>query len=69
MQAGTFKALKISYVSWYRRKDNNFTGRTAVNVWFVPEVKRWIKLDVLERGRNGVIYADSTEELLAFNVK
>lgn len=67
--AGAFKALKIAYVSWYRRKDNNFVGRTAVNLWFAPEVKRWVKLEILERGNNGVIYTDSTEELLAFNVK
>jgi uncharacterized caspase-like protein len=69
VQAGTFNALKISYVSWYRRRDNNFTGRTAVNFWYVPEIKRWVKLDVLERGNNGVIYTDSTEELLSYNVK
>lgn len=67
--AGTFNALKITYASSYRRRDNNFTGRTAVNLWFVPEVKRWVKLEVLDRGSNGVIYTDDTEELLAFNVK
>jgi len=69
VQAGTFKALKISSVSWYRRKDNNARGQTAVHLWFAPEVKRWVKLDVLERGNSGIIYADSTEELLAFKVK
>ena len=69
VQAGTFKALKISYVSWYRRKDDNGRGRTAVNVWFAHDVKRWVKLDVLERGNSGIIYTDSTEELIAFNVK
>jgi hypothetical protein len=69
VKAGTFNALKISYVSWYRRRDNNFTGRVALNVWFVPEIKRWVKVDVVDRGNNGKIYADTTEELLAFNVK
>jgi uncharacterized caspase-like protein len=69
VKAGSFKALKISYVSWYRRLDNNGRGQTAVNLWFVPEVKRWVKLDVLDRGASGVIYADSTEELVSFNLK
>lgn len=67
--AGSFKALKISAVQWYRRRDNNFTGRTAVNTWFAPEVKRFVKLEVLERGSNGIIYQDTTEELLSFSVK
>ncbi len=69
VKAGTFNALKISYVSWYHRKDNNARGRTAINVWYVPEVKRWVKLDVLERGNSGTVYADSTEELLVYKVK
>ena len=67
--AGTFKGLKVSYVSWYRRTDNNARGRTAINLWFVPEVRRWVKLEVLERGSSGTIYTDSTEELVAFNLK
>ena len=68
-RAGTFKALKISSVSRYRRKGNNFMGRFAVNLWFALEVKRWVKLETLDRGNNGIIYNDSTEELLSFNVK
>ena len=67
--AGTFKALKVTYVSWYRRLDNNSRGRTAITVWFAPELKRWVKLSLLERGSSGTIYSDSTEELAAFNLK
>ena len=67
--AGTFQALKISSVTWYRRKDNNFTGRVATNFWFVPEVKRWVKLESLDRGNNGIIYTDATEELVSYNLK
>lgn len=67
--AGTFKALKISYVSWYRRTDNNARGRTGINLWFAPEVRRWVRLEVLERGNSGTIYTDSTEELVAYNIK
>ena len=44
-------------------------GRFAVNLWFALEVKRWVKLETLDRGNNGIIYNDSTEELLSFNVK
>ena len=67
--AGTFKALKMNYVAWYRRRDNNFTGRVAINVWFAPEVKRWVKMEYIDRGNNGVIYADTSEELISYRVK
>jgi uncharacterized caspase-like protein len=67
--AGTFKALKITSVSSYRRLDNNFRGQTVVDTWYVPETKRWVKMEVLERGNNGVIYQDWTEELLSFKVQ
>jgi uncharacterized caspase-like protein len=66
--AGTFKALKIATVTWYRRKDNNFRGQYAADVWFVPEVKRWVKAEAVDRGSNGVIYQDWTEELISLKV-
>jgi len=69
VNAGTFNALKITNLAWYRRKDNDFRGREIVTVWYVPEIRRWVRLDVLERGSNGVIYNDATEEILSYNLK
>ena len=67
--AGTFRALKVSVVTWYRRKDNNFTGRWVSSHWIAPEVKYWVKAEFIDRGNNGVIYEDWSEELLSFKVK
>jgi hypothetical protein len=69
VKAGTFNALKITYQGLYRNKDNGFRGREIVNLWYVPEIRRWVKLDLLDRGSNGVIYNDTTEELLSYSVK
>jgi uncharacterized caspase-like protein len=66
--AGTFKALKISAVSWYRNLKGG-TGRFVVNHWYVPEVKRPVKSELLDTGNNLVVHHDETLELLAFKVR
>lgn len=67
--AGTFRALKLSGISWYRRVDNNFTGRVVTNLWYVPEVRRFVRSEDVDIGRNNVVYRDETWELMTYKVQ
>lgn len=69
--AGTFKALKLSSVNWYRRSDGGGTaaGRIAVNRWYVPEMKRFVKSETLDTGNNFIVRQDETWELAAYKVQ
>jgi len=68
--AGTFRAMKLSSVMWYRRTDSGGSagGRVVMNRWYVPEVKRYVKSETLDMGNNRVIYQDYTWELLEYRV-
>jgi len=69
--AGTFRALKISSLTWYRRVDSGGSGggRSVFNYWYAPEVKRLIKSETLETGNNNVVYQDNTFELVSYKVQ
>ena len=69
--AGTFKAIKLTSINWYRRTDPGGSGggRVVVNRWYSPEVKRFVKSETLEMGNNNVVYLDNTWELVSFKVQ
>jgi hypothetical protein len=69
--AGTFKAMKLTSINWYRRTDPGASGggRVVVNRWYVPEVKRFVKSESLDMGNNNVVYNDNTWELVSFKVQ
>lgn len=69
--AGTFKALKITSINWYRRTDagGRGGGRVVSNYWYVPEVKRFVKFETLNVGNNNVVGQDDTWELVTYKVQ
>jgi len=69
--AGTFKALKMAGITWYRRTDagKGGAGKIVSNYWFVPEVKRPVKLEILNVANNRTVHQDETWELLKYRVQ
>lgn len=41
--AGKFSALKVEAIGTTRRLDNGTEGRVRHQIWWVPEVERWVK--------------------------
>ena len=41
--AGKFRALKIETEGEFRRLDTSAAGTAKYTIWYVPEVKRWVK--------------------------
>jgi hypothetical protein len=41
--AGRFRALKLEAQGNWRRMDRPASGRARNTIWYVPEVKRWVK--------------------------
>lgn len=69
--AGTFKAMKLSSTNWYRRIDPGASGsgKIVMSRWYAPEVKRFVKSEIVELGRNNVVYDDNTWELVSYKVQ
>jgi hypothetical protein len=73
--AGTFKALNIAVISYNSsaRDPRGSRGQTATSVWYAPEVKRFVKVEQIERTGTGggvrSIVEDSITELLSFKVQ
>ena len=74
--AGKFRALKIVAEGTFRRLDSPNSGSSRNVIWYVPEVKRWVKM-ISEirpigqgRGRGGGSRGEHVgEELVDFNVQ
>jgi len=52
--AGKFRALKVEIEGTYQRVDTSISGTAKNVIWYVPEVKRWVKWtyeDATFRGR------------------
>jgi hypothetical protein len=53
--AGKFRALKIEVTGSFQRLDRAVSGNAKTLIWYVPQVKRWVKWvyeDGTFRGRN-----------------
>jgi uncharacterized caspase-like protein len=68
--AGTFKALKVSSLTYYRRVDGKGSGggRIVFNYWYVPEVGRPVRIEDVNIGNNGVVHQDFTSELVSYKL-
>jgi uncharacterized caspase-like protein len=68
--AGTFRALKVSSLTYYRRVDGAGSGggRVVFNYWYVPEVKRPVRIEDVNIGNNGVVIQDFTSELVSYKL-
>lgn len=71
--AGTFKALKVSSLTYYRRVDaggsgGGSSGRIVFNYWYAPEVGRPVRIEDVNIGNNGVVQQDFTSELISYKL-
>ena len=66
--AGRFKALRIQANGTYKRQDRSLIGEVTVSYWYVPQVKRWVKVTFQDRSTAG-LHEDGAEELLTFRVQ
>jgi len=60
--AGRFRALRIEAEGTVQVAKKPKPGRTMVTVWWVPELRRWVKLDQ-DFGPNGL-----TQELISYKL-
>jgi uncharacterized caspase-like protein len=69
--AGTFKALKMTGITWYKRTDlkGGGAGKILSNYWLAPEVKRVVKLEILNVRNNRTVHQDDTWELVKYRVQ
>lgn len=68
--AGKFRALKLEGKGTFRRLDQGGGGWVRVGYWYVPEVKRWVKISY-EQGAGGPTSPDTNyvDELVEFHVQ
>jgi hypothetical protein len=62
--AGKFRALKVEATGTFRRTTDSSTGMQQYTFWYVPEVKRWVKLNYEFSGTRG-----GGEELVEYKVQ
>jgi hypothetical protein len=60
--AGSFRALRLDIEGAWERVDVNASGRSRTTMWYVPEVKRWVKYEYRDE-RAGAHFG---EELVRF---
>ena len=68
--AGSFRALKLEVAGTYQRVDVRAGGWTRQEIWYVPQVKRWVKWTYGE-GPGGAFnpqHQKSVDELIEFRV-
>ena len=65
--AGRFRALKIEIDGSFQRIDRSASGSARTVIWYVPEVKRWVKWTYSDKGFRGPISA-WTQELIEYEV-
>lgn len=71
--AGRFHALKIEARGGYERLDRDGSSRVRADVWYAPQVKRWVKYVyedwISSPGPGGRPNVGLTEELVLFEVQ
>lgn len=60
--AGTFRALKVMQKGVWRRLDSGVSHVQEIAFWYVPEVKRWVKLEATNPSSKLV------EELISYSL-
>lgn len=67
--AGKFRALKIVSEGRYSRTDVFGSGTSRNVIWYVPEVKRWVKITLESRPQGGRGGEFTGEELVDYKVQ
>jgi hypothetical protein len=67
--AGKFRALKIVSDGRFQRLDAPGAGTSRNVIWYVPEVKRWVKITLESRPASGRGGEHMGEELVAFRLR
>ena len=60
--AGKFRAMRVDVEAIYQRTDGSGSSPMQGSLWYVPEVRRWVKLQSVTPGRS------LSEELLAYKL-
>ena len=55
VSAGKFRALKIEIEGTYQRVDKSISGTAKTVIWYVPEVKRWVKWASENKASRGLL--------------
>ena len=67
--AGSFRALKLETTGTFQRLDARFGGWTRREIWYVPEIKRWVKWTYVEGvGAPNAYLPKNVDELIQFKV-
>ena len=68
VEAGTFKAYKLTAKGFWNRRDREFNGSGQISqtIWYAPEVKRWVKWETQSRDSRNSLFEDRVEELLKY---
>ena len=66
--AGKFRALRIEANGTFQRLDTSIAGTAKTVIWYVPEVKRWVKF-TYEDATNRGPFNKNGEELVEFKVQ
>lgn len=67
--AGKFRALKIVGNGTYQRRDVLSNGQNRWEIWYSPQVKRWVKWTFESTDSRGQRAAYETDELVEFKLK
>ena len=68
--AGKFRALKLETTGTYQRLDTRAGGWTRREIWYAPEVKRWVKWTYVEGpGAPNPGLPKNVEELIQYKVE
>ena len=67
--AGTFRALKVEGNGSYQRQDVSGNGQNRFAIWYVPEVKRWVKWTFESTDFRGQPFQRETDELVDYKLQ
>lgn len=68
VEAGTFKAYKITAKGFWNRRDQEFNGSGSAiqTIWYAPEIKRWVRWETQSRTNQNRLFDDTVVELVKF---
>jgi hypothetical protein len=68
VEAGTFKAVKISGSGWWNNSSNNASGSVVVNLWYAPEAKAIVRYQRNNYFKNGT-RSNDVIDLVRYSIK
>jgi hypothetical protein len=67
--AGKFRALRIDASGTYQRQDVIGGGEARFQLWYVPEVQRWVKWSYKSTNFRGEPWDDVVDELVSYRLE